>query len=46
MARRVYEAGGLSVLAVRRNDYPDDDAVIIGLDLGETPWIRDRITHR
>jgi len=32
-ARRLYEGVGMSVLAVRRNYYPDDDAVIMGLDL-------------
>ena len=34
-ARRLYERLGLSVLAVRRNYYPDDDALIMGVDFGE-----------
>ena len=33
-ARRLYEGLGLSVLAVRRNYYPDDDALMMGGDLG------------
>ena len=31
-ARRLYEGLGLGVLAVRRNYYPDDDALIMGID--------------
>jgi ribosomal-protein-alanine N-acetyltransferase len=34
-ARRLYEGLGLTVLAVRRNYYPDDDALIMGIDFGE-----------
>jgi ribosomal-protein-alanine N-acetyltransferase len=34
-ARRLYEGVGLSVLAVRRNYYPDDDALIMGIDFGD-----------
>jgi len=36
-ARRLYEGLGLSVLGVRRNYYPDDDALIMGLDLVDHP---------
>jgi ribosomal-protein-alanine N-acetyltransferase len=36
-ARRLYEGLGLSVLAVRQNYYPDDDALIMGVDFGEEP---------
>jgi ribosomal-protein-alanine N-acetyltransferase len=34
-ARRLYKSLGLSVLAVRRNYYPDDDALIMGVDFGQ-----------
>jgi ribosomal-protein-alanine N-acetyltransferase len=34
-ARRLYTSLGLTVLAVRRNYYPDDDALIMGIDFGE-----------
>ncbi len=33
-ARRLYESLGLTVLAVRRKYYPDDDALVMGGDLG------------